>query len=116
MKLPWKMKTATTLTCPCHDPLVFGHEKPCERWETQHNNNPHRPPLADGHPYLMTEFQVGSIAMATIETALAMRRLRRTVEQFNQLIAEVDLVCDGDGYTDGGRATHPHEQQPDGPA
>lgn len=38
-RITWKL----TVSCPCHDPVVFGHHKPCEQWETQPNPN-HRPP------------------------------------------------------------------------
>lgn len=74
--------------CPCHDPIVFGHEQPCPQWSTHSNNRTRSRPLVDGQPYLMTDFQFGSIAMT--ETAQAIQRLRRTVDQFNALMREVD--------------------------
>lgn len=104
-----------TTTCPCHDPITFGHHTPCPRWETMHNDNPPRPPLADGQRYLMNEFQVSRINMTTNEISLAMQRIRSTVEQFHQLMAEVNLTWEWEIDPTASPASPP-SQQPDAPA
>lgn len=102
MKTTWN--TNIFKPCPCYDPIVFGHIQPCARWESRNNN---APPAPGHHRHLMTAFQISHLNITVSETAQAMQRFRRTVENFNALMREINEANE--------TASHPTDL-PAGPA
>lgn len=93
------------LPCPCHDPVVFGHVQPCPRWETASNNR--TPVGSNGRQNLTRAFQCEQMDFTVTETAEAIRRLARTVDQFNLLMREVNAT-----YSAETPASRPPEPDP----
>lgn len=77
-------------TCPCYDPIVFGHDKPCPRWESHCNSNS---PSPAGQEYRMMAQQFISMQFAVSGNAQAVQRLHRTMQQFHETMREIDRAA-----------------------